>query len=121
MPHSGSTSTTGRNLATRGPGSSPARPSGYAVPLAGTRDNDLVDAALRTPYLAGTPKELAYVRVRRREGARRERLGGGIEAHERARRPLGDPADARVVDEHRVGHRARPPELPLLPPARRVV
>src|SRR5438445_451849 len=34
-------------------------------PLAGTRDHELVDAALRAPQLAGTPKELAHVRVRR--------------------------------------------------------
>src|SRR5439155_4745531 len=120
MPHSGSTSTTGRNPATRGPGSSPARP--LRVPsLAGTRDNELVDAALRTPRLAGTPKELPYVRVRRRERARRERLRRRVEAHDRARGPLGDPDDVRVVNEHRVGHRARSRELPLLPPARGVV
>src|SRR5688572_14473659 len=94
----------------------------YVKRLTRTHDDELVEAGLGAPQLAGPTEQLPDVRRGARKLHARESLAPRVEVDEAVRAEVAEPDGVALVDVDRVRLRARAREPPLAPaPRGRVV
>src|SRR6266508_4963173 len=84
---------------------------------AGENEDEPIGCRLRAPHLARPAMELAHLGTSARDRDDGELLCRWIESDDRIGAEVGQPDDAKVVREHRIGHGIRAGEPPLTPRA----